>query len=88
MTRFKQGPRIAPGGRLLGVRLVIRGHDLPGGSYTGHARIAVGLQVRTEPSDVVPGDSGSARWETDVRVVDGECAVRLSTAARATAWST
>jgi hypothetical protein len=54
------------------VRLVIRGHDLPGRSYAGHARIAVGLQVRTEPSDVVPGDVGSARWETDVRVVDGD----------------
>jgi hypothetical protein len=54
------------------VRLVIRGHDLPGGSYAGHARIAVGLQVRTEPADVVPGDAGSARWETDVRVVDGD----------------
>jgi hypothetical protein len=31
------------------VRLVIRGHDLPGAWYAGHARIGVGLQVRSEP---------------------------------------
>jgi hypothetical protein len=54
------------------VRLVIRGHDLPGASYAGHDRIGVGLQVRTEPYGVVPGDAAHARWETDVRVVDGD----------------
>jgi Family of unknown function (DUF5990) len=59
-------------GRLGEVRLVIRGHDLPGASYDGHARIAVGLQVRDEPAGVVPGDAASARWETDVRLVDGD----------------
>jgi hypothetical protein len=51
---------------------VIRGHDLPGASYAGHARIAVGLQVGAEPVDVVPGDAPSARWETEVRLVDGD----------------
>lgn len=54
------------------MRVVIRGHDLPGASYAGHARIAVGLQVRDEPTDVVPGDATSARWETDIRLVDGD----------------
>jgi hypothetical protein len=64
--------RDRPGGRLSGVRLVIRGHDLPGASYAGHARIGVALQVRTEPRDVVPGDAASARWEADLRLVDGD----------------
>ena len=54
------------------MRLVIRGHDLPGASYAGHARIGVALQVRTEPRDVVPGDAASARWEADLRLVDGD----------------
>jgi hypothetical protein len=54
------------------VRLVIRGHDLPGASYAGHARIAVGLQVRDEPTGLVAGDATSARWETDVRLVEGD----------------
>jgi hypothetical protein len=63
---------VAAGGRLRGVRLVIRGHDLPGASYDGHARIAVGLQVRDEPAGLVPGDASSARWETEVRLVEGD----------------
>jgi hypothetical protein len=54
------------------VRLVIRGHDLPGASYHEHARIAVGLQVRDEPLGLVAGDATSARWETEVRLVDGD----------------
>jgi hypothetical protein len=54
------------------VRIVIRGHDLPGASYGGHARIAVGLQVRDEPLGLVAGDATSARWETEVRLVVGD----------------
>jgi hypothetical protein len=52
--------------------LVIRGHDLPGASYDGHARIAVGLQVRDEPAGLVAGDAPAALWETEVRLVDGD----------------
>jgi hypothetical protein len=70
------------------MRLVIRGHDLPGASYAEHARIGVALQVRSDPQDVVPGDAASARWATDVRVVDGDLRVRRSTAAAATASCT
>jgi len=54
------------------VRLVIRGRDLPGAAYDGHAEIGVGLQVRTEPTDVVSGGSASAHWETELRLVDGD----------------
>lgn len=51
------------------MKVVIRGHDLPGASHCGHARIGVALQVHTDPSGVVPGDAGAARWEADVRRV-------------------
>jgi hypothetical protein len=54
------------------MRLVIRGHDLPGATYAQHVRIGVGLQVGSEPVDVVAGDAGSARWETDVRRVEDD----------------
>lgn len=54
------------------MRLVIRGHDLPGASYAGHTRIGVGIQVHGEADDVVPGDAPEARWETDLRLVDGD----------------
>ena len=51
------------------MRLVIRGRDLPGASRAGFDRIGVGLQVRSEPVDVVAGDAAGARWETEVDVV-------------------
>jgi hypothetical protein len=52
--------------------LEIRGRDLPGSSYAGHTSIGVGLQVRSEPYAVVPGDAPEARWETELNVVDGD----------------
>ena len=52
-----------------GMRLVIRGRDLPGVSRSGYDRIGVGLQVRSEPVGVVAGDAAAARWETDVTLV-------------------
>ncbi len=53
------------------MRVVIRGRDLPGAAAAGYDRIGVGLQVRSEPVGVVPGDASEARWETEV-VVDGD----------------
>ena len=50
------------------MRLVIRGRDLPGAACAGYGRIGVGLQVRSEPVGVVPGDAAGARWETEVSV--------------------
>lgn len=54
------------------MKLEIRGRDLPGASYAGHERIGVGLQVRSDPYAVVPGDAAEARWETDVTHVVGD----------------
>ncbi len=51
---------------------MIRGRELPGASRQGYDRIGVGLQVRTEAVGVVPGDAPSARWETEVSVVDAD----------------
>jgi hypothetical protein len=48
------------------VRIVIEGRDLP-----GRADVQVALQVRKDPEGPVPGDAPSARWEADVRLVDG-----------------
>jgi hypothetical protein len=55
-----------------GVRVLIRGRDLPGASCAGHDRIGVARQVRAEPVGVVPGDAAAARWETQVTVVDDD----------------
>jgi hypothetical protein len=52
------------------VRLVIRGHDLPGRRCGSHDEVHVGLQVGRSPEGLVPGDAPAAEWVTDVRVLD------------------
>ena len=54
------------------MRLVIRGHHLPGRTCGPYPDVHVGLQVGREPSDLVPGDAERAEWVTDLRVVDGD----------------
>jgi len=54
------------------VRIVIEARDLPGRRFASYDDVHVALQVGTEPADPVPGDAASARWETVVRVVDGD----------------
>ncbi|GAA1764266.1 hypothetical protein GCM10009795_008490 [Nocardioides hankookensis] len=54
------------------MRIVIEGRDLPGRAFASYADVHVALQVRADPVDPVPGDAQSARWETEVRVVDGD----------------
>ena len=53
------------------MRLRIEGHHLPGLSCGAYDDVHVALQVRDVAEGLVPGDSASARWETDVQVVDG-----------------
>lgn len=50
----------------------MEGRNLPGRAYAGASNVHVALQVRREPVGLVAGDASSARWETDVRVVDGD----------------
>lgn len=54
------------------MRLVIRGHHLPGRSFESFTNVHVGLQVGREPSGLVAGDAEAASWETEIHVVDGD----------------
>ena len=54
------------------VRIVIEGRDLPGRVFASYDDVHVALQVRKDPEGPVRGDAASARWETEVRVVDGD----------------
>jgi hypothetical protein len=51
---------------------VIRGHNLPGRTFAGGdepaPNVHVGVQVRRDPVDIVPGDAATAQWQLDVRV--------------------
>jgi hypothetical protein len=55
--------------------LVIEGHHLPGRTCGSYDDIHVGLQVRRDPAELVPGDATSARWQADVDVLDKDGAV-------------
>ncbi|MET0149344.1 MAG: DUF5990 family protein [Acidimicrobiales bacterium] len=54
------------------MRVQLRGRDLPGRTWCGdgedHDNVHVGLQVRSDPVDLVPGDADSASWTLEVRV--------------------
>jgi hypothetical protein len=58
------------------VRVAIVGTDLPGRRWHEGAEVRenvhVGVQVRAEPVDLVPGDAPSARWTVEVRVHDDD----------------
>lgn len=48
------------------MRIRIEGHTLPGRHPGSHRDVQVGIQVRREPTDLVPADAGSATWEVEV----------------------
>jgi hypothetical protein len=54
------------------VEIVIRGQNLPGRSFCADdapsANVHVGVQVRRDPVELVPGDAASAQWHVDVRL--------------------
>lgn len=49
------------------MRLVIRGHHLPGRKCGPYDDIHVGLQVGRDPTGLVPGDADKATWVTEIR---------------------
>jgi hypothetical protein len=58
------------------LQIAIHGRHLPGRMfrYAGvpiHG-VHVGLQVRNEPEDLVPGDAPAAEWQVSVRLVHGD----------------
>jgi Family of unknown function (DUF5990) len=55
-----------------GMRLVIRGHHLPGRTCGGYDHVHVGLQVGRDATDLVPGDAAGAEWVVDIREKDGD----------------
>ena len=61
------------------MQLEIRGHHLPGRSWALDSgpchNVHVGVQVRRDPSDLVPGDAAKASWLVDVQIVDREGAL-------------
>lgn len=54
--------------------LEIRGHHFPGRSWhldDGPCdNVHVGIQVRRDPVDLVPGDSATAAWEVSIEVTE------------------
>jgi uncharacterized protein DUF5990 len=51
------------------MRIVIKGHALPGRRCGPYDNVHVGLQVGSRPEGLVPGDASAAEWSTDVRVI-------------------
>lgn len=54
------------------MRLLIRGHRLPGLTCGSHANVHVGLQVRREPVGLVPADATAAEWVAEIDTKDGD----------------
>jgi Family of unknown function (DUF5990) len=54
------------------MRLVIRGHHLPGLTCGPYANIHVGLQVKGEPAGLVPADAASAEWVAEIGTHGGD----------------
>jgi hypothetical protein len=51
------------------MQVVIRGRRPPGRRFGQHENVHVGLQVRSQPDGLVPGDTSDAQWTADVQVV-------------------
>jgi len=54
------------------MQLVIRGHHLPGLHCGSYSEVHVGLQLRSEPAELVPADAENAEWTTDISVADDD----------------
>jgi hypothetical protein len=54
------------------MRLIIRGHHLPGSTCGPHRNVHVGLQVQAEPVGLVRADAAAAEWVVDLRTADGD----------------
>lgn len=54
------------------MRLLIRGHRLPGLTCGPYPNVHVGIQVRSEPAALVPADAAAAEWTAEISTVDGD----------------
>jgi hypothetical protein len=51
------------------MRIVIKGHELPGRRCGSYDNVHVALQVGSRPEGLVSGDATEAEWVTEVRVI-------------------
>jgi hypothetical protein len=54
------------------MRLVIRGSHLPGLSCGPYANVHIGLQVKGDPTGLVPADAPAAEWLVEIATEDGD----------------
>ena len=54
------------------MRLVIRGHHLPGRSCGPYDDVHVGVQVGRDPQDLVPGDADRPEWVVEIGTKEGD----------------
>lgn len=54
------------------MRLLIRGHRLPGLTCGSYSNVHVGLQVKREPVGLVPADAAAAEWIAEIHTGDGD----------------
>jgi hypothetical protein len=57
------------------MQVVIDGFELPGRTFCGPdgsplTNVYVGVQIKSEPSDLVSGDAAAAHWQLDLTVVE------------------
>lgn len=58
------------------MRVIIEGYDLPGRRFCDPAGdpfddVHVGVQIRTDPEQLIPADNATALWELDINIVNG-----------------
>lgn len=51
------------------LRIRIEGTSLPGRTFCEHEHVHVGVQCRSDPVDLVPGDAAEATFEFDVDIL-------------------
>jgi hypothetical protein len=51
------------------MEILVRGHRPPGRRFGPHENVHVGLQVRSQPVGLVPGDVDDPQWSAVVEVV-------------------
>jgi Family of unknown function (DUF5990) len=54
------------------MRLLIRGHRLPGLTCGSYTNVHVGIQVGTKPVGLVPADAAAAEWVAEIHIDDGD----------------
>ena len=54
------------------MRVVIRGHHLPGRSCGPYDDVYVGVQVGRDPQGLVPGDADGAEWVAEIGTDDSD----------------